>query len=466
VEPEETMSQTAVNQGPTAALGRFVANLRFEDLPSSVVAQAQDVILDAIGCAVGAWRDDAPKADLFGKVVASFRAAPVATVWGSSGQRSDAALAAMANGALVNAADFDDTHKRALLHTGSVVVPSALALAEERELSGRAVLTAVVAGYEAAVRVGMAVMPTHYRFWHSTATNGTFGGAATAASALGLDAEGARMALGFAGTQAAGLNTFFSFGDLTKSLHPGKAAFNGILSARLAEAGGTAPPTMLEHEKGYVAAFTLEPDLAALTKGLGSEWEILQNGFKFFPSILASHAPIQATLAVVTAHDLDPAAIAGIVNETYNTVKSHFSAKEVTTPMGARVSVPYCCAVAALDRKVGQAQFSQDRVTRADVQRLLANTEVVAVPELNVLYPDKFPARVTVTMRDGRKYTDMRDFPKGDPQDPLTREEIEAKFLENVSGRFDRARSAEIIARVRDLAAGGPASALTGLLAD
>ncbi|MBS0641890.1 MAG: MmgE/PrpD family protein, partial [Proteobacteria bacterium] len=211
------MSQTSTATGPTAELGAFVASLRFSDLPASVVAAAQNVILDALGCAIGAWTDDRPKADIMCALAGTFRAAPVATVWGSQGVRTDAAVAALANGALVNAADFDDTHKRALLHTGSVVVPAALALAEERGLSGQAVITAVVAGYEAAVRVGMAVMPTHYRFWHSTATNGTFGGAATAASALGLDANGARMALGFAGTQAAGLNTFFTSGDLTKS---------------------------------------------------------------------------------------------------------------------------------------------------------------------------------------------------------------------------------------------------------
>jgi 2-methylcitrate dehydratase PrpD len=160
------MSQTTATDGPTAALGAFAANLRFDDLPASVVAQAQDVILDAIGCAIGAWRDDAPKAEVLRRLVSTFRAAPVATVWGSHGLRSDASVAALANGALVNAADFDDTHKRALLHTGSVVVPVALALAEERDLTGRDVLTAVVAGYETAVRVGMAVMPTHYRFWH------------------------------------------------------------------------------------------------------------------------------------------------------------------------------------------------------------------------------------------------------------------------------------------------------------
>jgi 2-methylcitrate dehydratase PrpD len=459
------MSGTQTAGGPTAELGAFAANLRFGDLPASVVAQAQNVILDALGCAIGAWKDDRPKADVMTALAATFRASAVATIWGSAGPRTDAALAAMANGALVNATDFDDTHKRALLHTGSVVVPVVLALAEERGLSGRAVLTALVAGYETAVRVGMAVMPTHYRFWHSTATNGTFGAAASAASAMGLDAHGTRMALGFAGTQAAGLNTFFTSGDLTKSLHPGKAAFNGILSARLAAAGGTAPPAMLENEKGYVAAFTLEPNLAVLTRGLGSEWEILQNGFKYFPSILASHSGIQATLAVVTQHDLRADDIASITNETYNTVKSHFSAKDVSTPMGARVSVPYCCAVAALDRKVGQAQFAPERVVRADVQRLLAATEVVAVPELDRLYPAKFPSRVTVTLKDGRTFTEMRDFPKGDPQDPLTPAEIEAKFVENVSGVFGESRVREIVARIRDLGEEGPAAPLTALLA-
>jgi 2-methylcitrate dehydratase PrpD len=399
------------------------------------------------------------------QVVAMFRAEPVASIWGSAGIKTDAALAALANGALVNAADFDDTHKRALLHTGSVVVPPALALAEEQGLSGRAVVTAVVAGYETAVRVGMAVMPTHYRFWHSTATNGTFGAAAAAASALGLDADAARMALGFAGTQAAGLNTFFTSGDLTKSLHPGKASFNGMLSARLALAGGTAPPTMLEHEKGYVNAFSLEPNPAALTKGLGTEWEILQNGYKFFPSILASHSPIQATLAAVIGNDLKPDEIASITNETYSTVKSHFSAKNVTTPMGARVSVPYCCAVAALDRRVGQAQFAAERVLRGDVQTLLAHTEVVADDALTKLYPAKFPARVTVTTKDGRRFTATRDFPKGDPQDPLTPEEIEGKFHDNVAGRFDKAAAREIVRRVRGLGDGGSARPLLESLA-
>lgn len=437
--------------GPTRQLAEFVGKLRFDDLPPAVVEQAASVVLDAVGCAIGAWRDDPEKAEIAKAMADTFAAAPRATLWGGGGFMTDAAIAAMANGILVNAADFDDTHKRALLHTGSVVVPPVLALAQERGLSGRDVVVAVVAGYEVAVRVGMAVMPSHYRYWHSTATNGTYGAAAAAACALGLDADRVQMALGFAGTQAAGLNTFFTYGDLTKSLHPGKASFNGVLSARLAAAGGTSPPTILEHEKGYLAAFSSEPKLEALTAGLGSEWEILQNGFKFFPSILASHAAIEATIAAVTEHDLLPGDIAAVTNETYATVKSHFSAKSVTTSMGARVSVPYCCAVAALDRTVGQAQFAAERVAGADVQRLLAATEVVAVPELTALYPAKFPARVTVTMRDGRRYTASRDFPKGDPQSPLSAAEIEAKFMANATARLSEGQARELVSIVRNL---------------
>lgn len=449
---------------PTEALANFIADLRFEDLPAPVVTMACDIILDTLGCGIAAWRDDREKADVATGLARSFGAAPKAAIWGA-GEGTDAAIAALANGILANAADFDDTHKRALLHTGSVVVPPTLALGQERGLTGPEVVTAIVAGYEVAVRVGMAVMPTHYRYWHSTATNGTFGAAASAASCLGLDANGALMTLGFAGTQAAGLNTFFTYGDLTKSLHPGKASFNGVLSARLAEIGGTSPPTILEHEKGYLNAYSLEPKAVALTAGLGETWEILQNGFKFFPSILASHAAIQATLDVVTKNDIAAAEIASIVNETYSTVKSHFSAKAVKTGMGARVSVPYCCAVAAIDRAVGQSQFAPERVVRDDVQGLLAKTEVVAVDELTAQYPTKFPARVTVTLKNGRTFTSQRDFPKGDPQEPMSPAEIGAKFLDNAAARYSAAEATELARLVRALPELGDTKPLWEILA-
>ena len=429
----------------TRILAEFVARLRYEDLPQAVVEQACGIVVDTVGCALSAWVEDPEKSRIALEIAQLYRSDQGASVIGVAGARSQPAFAALANGILANAADNDDTHKRALLHTGSVVVPPALALAETQGLTGRALILALVAGYEVAVRVGMAVMPTHYRFWHSTATNGTFGAAACAAKALGLDADGVQRALGLAGTQAAGLNTFFESGDMTKSIHPGKAAFNGILSAQLARMGATSPPGILEHPKGYLNAYSSEPKPQKLTEGLGSTWEILQNGVKYFPSILASHSPIQATLALVQKHAIDPAQIERITNETYNTVKSHFSNKDVSTVMAARVSVPYCIAIAAVDGKLTQAQFAPSRINDPLLRQVLANTEIIADAELNKLYPDKFPARVTITLKNGTSFRETVLFPKGDPQDPLSADEIAAKFRGNAGARLGAARADELL---------------------
>lgn len=436
----------------TRALAEFVATLRYEDLPEPVVRQACDIILDAVGCALSAWVEDKDKARIARDIAALYPAVGAgAGIIGAPGRSAQPAFAALGNGILVNAADNDDTHKKALLHVGSVVVPVALAMGQAAGLSGRRVVLSVVAGYEVAVRVGMAVMPTHYRFWHSTATNGTFGAAASAASALGLDADGVQRALGLAGTQAAGLNTFFESGDMTKSFHPGKAALNGILSAQLATMGHTSPPGILEHPKGYLAAFSLEPKPEALTAGLGTTWEMLQNGIKYFPSILASHSPIQATLAIVNRATIDPAQIESITNETYNTVKSHFSNKDVTGVMSARVSVPYCIAVSAVDRTLTQAQFALERVNDPLVREVLRRTEVVPVPELDAQYPENFPARVTIRMKDGTSYQETVLKPKGDPGNPLTPEEIAGKYRQNAAGILDATRAEALLEAIRGL---------------
>lgn len=432
----------------TRVLAEFVAGLRYEDLPQAVVDQSCRIVLDTVGCALSAWSEDAEKSRIALEIARLYASAQGAAVIGVKGVQSQPAFAALANGILANAADNDDTHKRALLHTGSVLLPPALALAQTQGLSGRELILALVAGYEVAVRVGMAVMPTHYRYWHSTATNGTFGAAACAAKALRFDADAVQRTLGLAGTQAAGLNTFFESGDMTKSIHPGKAAFNGVLSAQLAQLGATSPPAILEHPKGYLNAFSAEPKPQKLVDGLGSTWEILQNGFKYFPTILASHSPIQATLAIVRKHAIDPAQIARISNETYNTVKSHFSNKDVSTVMAARVSVPYCVAIAAVDGKLTQAQFTPARINDPLVREVLAHTEVVADAELNRLYPDKFPARVTITLKDGKSFQETVLFPKGDPQDPLSAAELEAKFRDNAHALLGGARAGELLQAV------------------
>ena len=440
-------------------LGSFVAGLRYEDIPPPAVEQACRMFLDAIGCALAAWREDERKAGIARALAEEFGAAGGASVVG--GGVTHPALAALANGILANAADNDDTHKRALIHVGSVVVPAALAVCEDRGLSGRDLIVAVVAGYEVTARVGMAVMPTHYRFWHSTATNGTFGAAAAAARAMGLDAAATQAALGFAGTQAAGLNAFFETGDDSKSVHPGKAGMNGVLAARLAALGATSPPDIFGHPKGYLAAYSAEPDAAALTRGLGETWEITQNGYKPYPSILASHSPIGATLQIVAKHAPDPARIESVAINTYATVKSHFSSKQVDSTMAARLSVPYCVAIALVDGAVGQPQFQPDRFQDARVRRVLDRTEVIADAELTKLYPEKFPARVVVTMQGGETLRAEMMYPKGDPQNPLANDELAQKFRDNACDYLSAGELEKFISSAMDLGAAPTLAELT-----
>lgn len=416
----------------TAPLAVFAAGVRFEDLPKDVVQQTTRFVLDAIGCAIGAMKEDRRKAALAIAVVRDFGATGKASIIG--GGMSHPCIAAFGNGFLINATDNDDTHKRALAHLGSVVVPAALATIEEIEGNGKDLITAIVAGYEVAARIGMAVMPTHYRFWHSTATNGTFGAAVAAARGLGLSADQMVMTFGFAGTQAAGLNTFFESGDDSKSVHPGKAGLNGVMAARMAMLGVTSPPNILGHPKGYLAAYSLDPKPLRLTEGLGETFEILQNGFKFFPSILASHSPIAATLEITSTHKVDPAQVASVTVRTYATVKSHFSSKKVDTVMAARLSVPYCVAIALVDREATQRQFQKDRFDDALVRSVLDKVDIVVGDELTPLYPEKFPAQVSVTMMDGSVYSAEEYYPKGDPSNPLSDDEIRAKFLQNAEG--------------------------------
>lgn len=433
----------------TRQLSSFAAKVRYEDLPPEVVRQASRFFLDAVGCAVAAWREDSRKAKIASDIVEDFHASGRSSIIGAG--QSHPALAALANGILVNAADNDDTHKRALAHVGSVVVPAALAVTEDRRGGGRQLIEALVAGYEVTARVGMAVMPTHYRFWHSTATNGTFGAAAAAGRSMNLDEAQMNTAFGFAGTQAAGLNAFFESGDDSKSIHPGKAGFNGVLSARLAAKGATSAPDILGHPKGYLAAFSENPNFEILSEALGSRWSILDNGFKFYPSILASHSPIGSTLNIVEAHSPDPARIVSVTVNTYATVKSHFSSKAVDTTMAARLSVPYCVAVALVDGIVTQRQFQPDRYRDARVRAVLEKVEIAADAELTKLYPEKFPAQVSVTMDDGSVYNGEMYYPKGDPSNPLSDEELRDKFRSNVADLAAGTKSEELIQMIENL---------------
>jgi 2-methylcitrate dehydratase PrpD len=201
-----------------------------------------------------------------------------------------------------------------------------------------------------------------------------------------------------------------------------------------------------------------------LSRGLGTEWMILDNGFKYFPSILASHSPIGATLDIVARQAPAPQDIAAVTVRTYATVKSHFSSKQVDATMAARLSVPYCVAVALVDGQVTQRQFDADRYRDPVVRGVMDKVEIVADDELTKLYPEKFPAQVSVAMTDGTVFEAEMYYPRGDPGNPLSDDELCDKFRDNVAGVLGDGDARTLLAVIRDLAGNRDMAALGALL--
>jgi len=290
-------------------------------------------------------------------------------------------------------------------------------------------ITAIVAGYEVGTRIAEAISPSHYKFWHTTGTVGTFAAAAAAGNLLQLTSEQMLWALGNAGTQAAGLWQFNEDGQMmSKPLHPGRAANNGVLSALLAKRGFNGATRILEGEKGFCRATAPTWSFDKVLATLGKEYNITRTSFKAYASCSHTHAAIDATLALVSDHDIRAE------NVEKSTVRTYSIAHEVAgnpcpkSVQEAKFSIAYCVAVALRLGKAGNAEFSQEWVEDSELQGLIGRIEVVSDAELTALAPARRPTIVTITTKAGETYSQRKDFRKGDPENPPTESDLEMKF--------------------------------------
>ncbi|HUM92126.1 MAG TPA: MmgE/PrpD family protein, partial [Candidatus Competibacter sp.] len=235
--------------------------------------------------------------------------------WADETAVDDAARRPFLWGALTHLPDTAHRHPASVVHPGCVVVPAAWAVAERQGIRGHAMLRAVLWGYEAATRVGMAVGPSHYRIWHNTATCGPYGSAMAVAALLHLEPSATVHALGNAGTQSSGLWQFLEAGTMTKHLHAGRAAEAGVLAADLAQFGFTGPPTILEGAKGWFTATCPDADPRAITRDPDSPWQLLQTSIKPWPSCRHTHPAIDAALEL--RHNIVTGTIERVEVETY-----------------------------------------------------------------------------------------------------------------------------------------------------
>jgi 2-methylcitrate dehydratase PrpD len=381
--------------------------------------------------------------------------------------RVAAANAVLANATLAHGLDFDDTREDAIVHTGCVAVTTALAAGEATGAGGRPALEAVIAAVEVMCRVGLAVPGAlHARHFHPTAIASSFAAAAGAARLYGLSEDQLVHAFGICGSQAAGIIEYLADGSSTKRLHPGWGAHAGVVAAQLARAGFTGPETVLEGTHGLYAAFAGGHDpgrLGALLDTLGRRWELEALTLKRYPC--GSIAQPYMDCAARLREQVRPADIAAIRCRTaagpVPRLWEPLAAKQAP-PNGyaAKFSLPYLVASILVRGRAGLAEFAEEAVRDPEV--LAVARRVTYELDAGIDYPRRFVGDVEVALADGRTLRERQDRPRGGPDAPLTRAELEAKFRGNAGLALPPDRVERAIRAVDGLAAGAP---LTGLLA-
>jgi 2-methylcitrate dehydratase PrpD len=421
----------------TRFLARRIAALRFGHLPRRVVDHAKACLLDWIGSAV--CGSTSPTAAIALSCVRRMAGKGPATLVGASPGASPFG-AAFYNGAVAAVDEIDDVHEDASLHPGIVVIPAALALAEDRGASGQELLTAVVAGYDIAVRIARAAGASHYAYWHTTGTCGTFGAAAAAGSILGLDVPAMTMALGLAGTQAAGLwESLNDEATMAKHLHSAKAASSGVLAALLAREGFQGSPTILEGKKGFLASSSqaTPEDLKRLTTGFGQPFLITRNFFKRYACCRANFEGVEVIERLREADSAAP----GTIRRITVTMKPNrlwlVSVRNPTTTSDAKFSLPFCMGLMALMGRVSPREFARKNLRDPAIRRFMRKIALVADPVCPV------KSRIEIRFRGGRP--------------PLTAEpvcrspeltEVGRKFVETLTPLLPRPRIQRLLSVV------------------
>ena len=433
----------------SSKLADFIQGVRYEDLPPETIRLARLALLDWFGSALRGGREKPAVMAL--RVLRAQGGSPQATLL-PAGEKSSALNVALGNGIASHILELDDVHRGAIVHCGAVVMPAALATAEMLHANGRQLIEAIVAGYEVAIRIGEAVSPSHYYYWHNTGTCGTFGACAAAGKLLGLEAEQLVWALGNAGTQAAGLWEFLRDGAMSKHLHPGKAAQNGLLAALLAKEGFTGATEILEGQKGFFRAMVPEVNLAPITDSLGKPpYRIEGNSFKIHSSCRHTHPSIDIVLDLSARHHLSPAQVADIEVRTYRPALDITDNPDPQTIYAAKFSLPFCVALALAKGSCGLEDFSEANLRNPEIRELMGRVRLVVDEHLDALHPAKWPATVAVTMASGEVHQGRTDFPLGDPENPADDEMLLAKFRRLASPAWGEPRVKALMADVLSL---------------
>jgi 2-methylcitrate dehydratase PrpD len=417
-----------------SSLAERIASVSYEALPADAVHWAKVAILDTVGCTLAGSTE--PCARIVDRVTTGGASGGASLIFGTN-RRAAPLDAALINGTASHALDYDDVSNTLGGHPSAPILPSLFALAETRDVDGRAFIAAFVAGFETETRIARGVNFHHYeKGWHPTATLGVFGATAACCHLLHLPAERTAVALGLAASFASGIKA--NFGTMTKPLHVGHSSRNGLLAALLAADGFTANPGAFEHKQGFLLVFNGAGnfDADAMLRDWGSPWDIVQPGvgIKQYPCCGSTHPAVDAMLMLVRQHDLAPAQVERVDSWTHPRRLAHTNRPDPNSELDAKFSVQYCLARALSDRAVKLEHFIGDSFRDPAIRDLLPRIHAAPHPEMSMDSSEHFGAEVRVTLTDGRVLAQkVRQAVGRGSADPLPAELLEAKFLDCAS---------------------------------
>src|SRR3974390_3512676 len=419
----------------TALMSGWAAGVKFQDLSQDAVYQAKRFLLDSVGCALGGYQQHDVTIAL--EVLDEIAGPGKATVIGT-GKQMDAVSASLANGLMIRCMDYNDIYWKQDPSHPSDIFPAAMACCERAEGDGRELIVGLVLGHEFEMRLCEAAIPgVRERGWHH-ATLTAFVSPIVAARMLHLDWAQMQHAIGISASARATLGAVTA-GKLTmmKNTADPLATQSGVLAALLAEKGYTGPEHVIDGKEGIVHCLGPEWKLNVLTDGLGESWRILQCGMKAFPTEALTHTPISAVLELVKSNDLLPDQVEKIQIRSLARaadILSDPSKYDPRTKETADHSLPYVIAAALVERQVTPVQFTMEKIMDRRIRAQLNKVEVVADPELEKVFPALQRVIVNINTTDGRRFSKQLDYPKGDPRNPLTDQEVEEKFAALADG--------------------------------
>jgi 2-methylcitrate dehydratase PrpD len=453
------------------SLAQMITNLQFNDLSGEVIDRTKYLALDFIGLSARGSKFESSKP--IHEFIRSHGGQGNGVVIGATDLSPLPQYAALANGSASHSLELDDVINEASLHPAVAVFPTAFALADEYGKSGEDLILASVIGYQVMGQLGKALNPTNVyaRGFHPTGVVGALAAAATASKLLGLNAEETANALGIVGSQAAASMEFLNTGSWTKRLHPGWAAHNGIVAAELAKSGFTGPNSIIEGNKGFAQAYSSDFNPSKLETTFSNEENlnyILRASIKPHACCRYKQGPLDLVLDIVKTHDLKPSDI-DVLNvymvQTGLPIVA-FPEEEKRNPQSsvdAQFSMHFGAAVAVLYRKTLLEQYDDAVVTLPEVKEMMNKVNCFRGEELEKDFPKKWPARVEIVTSKGT-FSDKIEFPKGDPENPLTWEEMIEKFNYVTAPVYDEKQQKHLVNRVRKLETFEQVSELSVLL--